>query len=330
MEEKLQLIGQSTPIKVVQEQIKKVAHSHSSVLILGASGTGKELVARLIHQSSHREKKQFVAVNCAAIPADLLESELFGHEKGAFTGAVQTRIGRFEIAQGGTLLLDEIGDMPLAMQVKLLRILQEKSFERIGSNKSIKTDARVIAATNKNLESLIEAGQFREDLYYRLNVYPIEIPALKDRPEDVPLLLDFYLAQFNQANQNQNTISEAARAILASYDWPGNVRELSNFVERFSLIHQNKMILPEDLPEKFLQLKPCNAKTEQFSSIWAHGPHFEWPLDLKDVLQNLEIDLIKKALLESGAIVSHAADKLGIKRTTLVEKIKKYGLGHQA
>jgi sigma-54 specific flagellar transcriptional regulator A len=242
--------GLSAPMRAIRRMIEQVAPTSSNVLILGESGTGKEMVARHIHELSPRRGRSFVPVNCGAIPADLLESELFGHEKGAFTGALGTRIGRFQFAEGGTMFLDEIGDMSLQMQVKLLRVLQERSFERVGSNRSIHCDVRIIAATHRNLEGAIVRGAFREDLFYRLNVFPLELPPLRARMSDLPLLIE--TLQKSHLKQGQRlSLSSAAMACLMSYSWPGNVRELSNLLERLSILFPRHVVQAHDLPERY-------------------------------------------------------------------------------
>ncbi len=243
------LIGCSAGIKRVQHLIDRVAMKSTSVLILGESGTGKELVARSLHALSRRATGPFVALNCAAIPLELLESELFGHEKGAFTGAIGTRQGRFELASGGTLFLDEIGDMPAGMQAKLLRVLQEQVFERVGSNRSIKANVRIVAATHQDLEKAMHRGSFREDLFYRLNVFPIDIPPLRERKEDIPLLVDYFIEQHGRAHSSVMKMEPKSLNALIHYDWPGNVRELANVIERLMILYPNQNIAPKDLPQ---------------------------------------------------------------------------------
>jgi len=330
------LVGTSRGVQVVRELMAQVADKDVSVLITGQSGTGKEVVARNLHYNSHRRNKPFVPVNCGAIPAELLESELFGHEKGAFTGAFTARAGRFELAEGGTLFLDEIGDMPLNMQVKILRVLQEKMFERIGGNKTIPTDVRIIAATHKNLEEMIIDGSFREDLYYRLNVFPIEMPALKDRVEDIPLLINELISRMETEKRGSIRFNSAAILSLCRHEWPGNVRELANLVERLSIMHPYDVIGVQELPKKYqhveieddlfqleeggAQLAPTLAGLDSPALLPING------IDLKDYLGNLEKSLIKQALDESSGVVARAAEKLRIRRTTLVEKVRKYGL----
>ncbi len=339
------LAGNSQAIKQTRELIDQVAGSDATVLILGESGTGKEVVAQALHRHSLRKDKPFVPVNCGAIPGELLESELFGHEKGAFTGALAARQGRFEMAEGGTLFLDEIGDMPMPMQVKLLRVLQERTFERVGSNKTIHCDVRVIAATHRHLEEEIKEKRFREDLFYRLNVFPIEVPALRERTEDIPYLVNDLVARMEKANRGSVRLSNAALAILMQHNWPGNVRELSNLIERLAITHPNGLVNENDLPEKFrnyqvpegieveIPLQEPEKKEEQsiqehkitslLSSV-AHLP--ENGMDLKEYLNDLESGLIKQALEECNGVVAHAAKMLNMRRTTLVEKLRKYDL----
>jgi sigma-54 specific flagellar transcriptional regulator A len=330
------LIGNSAGIARVRKLVEQVSGSDANVLILGESGTGKEVVARNLHYFSPRRDKPFVPINCGAIPAELLESELFGHEKGAFTGAITARQGRFELAEGGTLFLDEIGDMSLHMQVKLLRVLQERIFERVGGSRSIRADVRIIAATHRNLEQAIREGKFREDLYYRLNVFPIDMPPLRDRSEDVPLLIEELLRRFQHEKRISLKISHAAVDALASYQWPGNVRELANLVERLAILFPNGVVDAHDLPEKFRPQGAVPSVSAPRSAIVAGEELPVHPLslprlpreglDLKEHLSNLELTLIKQALEEAGGVVAHAAERLRLRRTTLVEKLRKYGL----
>lgn len=340
------LVGISPSVNKVRMLIEQVADSEANVLILGDSGTGKEVVARNLHYHSSRSDNPFVPVNCGAIPPDLLESELFGHEKGAFTGAISARQGRFELANGGTLFLDEIGDMPLPMQVKLLRVIQERVFERVGSNKSIKADVRIIAATHRNLESEITEGRFREDLFYRLNVFPIEMPSLSKRAEDIPLLLEELIVRMENNKRGSVRFTPAAVSVLQHYEWPGNVRELSNLVERLLIMFPNGVVDAPDLPEKYrtgLDVPVAAAKSAVIShensnntveNINSHivektNSQVLLPsegIDLKAHLLNLESNLIKQALDESNGVVAHAAQRLNMRRTTLVEKMRKYGL----
>jgi sigma-54 specific flagellar transcriptional regulator A len=325
------LVGNSRGIRDVRKLMEQVADSEATVLILGESGTGKEVVARNIHYHSSRREKPFVPINCGAIPGDLLESELFGHEKGAFTGAISARKGRFEMAEGGTLFLDEIGDMSLPMQVKLLRVLQERTFERVGSNKSIKTNVRIIAATHRDLEAQIKEGQFRDDLYYRLNVFPIEMPPLRDRAEDIPLLINELISRVEHEKRGSMRLSPAAVMALCQYDWPGNVRELANLIERLVIMYPYRVVDSKDLPAKF-QVEgaaPGEAAPAEETAVpleWYSTPRLpRGGVDLKEHLSTLEFSLIKQALDECNGVVAHAAKLLNMRRTTLVEKLRKYG-----
>lgn len=348
------LVGNSRAMKAVQRMIDQVSESDANVLILGESGTGKEVVARNLHHMSTRKEKPFVPVNCGAIPAELLESELFGHEKGSFTGAITARKGRFEMAEGGTLFLDEIGDMPLPMQVKLLRVLQERTYERVGSNKTMVANVRVIAATHRNLEDHITDGRFREDLFYRLNVFPIEMPALRERPEDIPLLINELITRVEHENRGTVRLTSSAIASLYRYQWPGNVRELANVVERLVILYPYGMVDYDDLPEKFqvdgddlpesvvtviedtptsiVVKQPDTSSESVIVKTVADEPSVELDglpedgLDLKEHLANLEYLLIKQALDEASGVVAHAANRLKMRRTTLVEKMRKYGI----
>ena len=329
------LVGHSRSITQVRKLIEKVADTDANVLILGSSGTGKEVVARNLHYYSSRRDKPFVPVNCGAIPPDLLESELFGHEKGSFTGAISARQGRFELAEGGTLFLDEIGDMPLPMQVKLLRVLQERVFERVGSNKSIKVDVRIVAATHRDLETEIAEGRFREDLYYRLNVFPIEMPDLKDRAEDTPLLIKELITRMEHEQRGSVRLTPAAITALAQYPWPGNVRELSNLMERLIIMFPYGVVDVRDLPEKFRGHVADHEDEEEYgdetfvaipASVESAMRLPRNGIDLKEHLSQLEYSLIKQALDEADGVVAHAAKRLAMRRTTLVEKMRKYGL----
>lgn len=326
------LVGSSKGIQRVRRMIEMVAGSDANVLITGESGSGKEVIARHIHYHSTRKNKPFVPINCGAIPADLLESELFGHEKGAFTGAITARQGRFEIAEGGTLFLDEIGDMSQSMQVKLLRVLQERIFERVGSNKPIKADVRIIAATHVNLEQAIEDGGFREDLFYRLNVFPIETPPLRDRIEDLPLLINDLTERLEHEGNGSIHLTPATIQSLSQYNWPGNVRELANLIERLSILYPNGNVNVSDLPEKY-QSEAVIEDTDsgdypsgspEDNGIMPRLPH--GGIDLKEHLTTLEYSMIKQALDESNWVVAHAAKRLQLGRTTLVEKMRKYNL----
>ncbi len=331
------LVGTSRKVHQVRQLMEQVADKDVSVLITGESGTGKEVVARNLHYHSARRDKPFVPVNCGAIPAELLESELFGHEKGAFTGAITARVGRFEMAEGGTLFLDEIGDMPLNMQVKILRVLQERTFERVGSNRTLTADVRIIAATHKHLEDMIESGDFREDLYYRLNVFPIEMPALRERVEDIPLLINELIARLEKEKRGSLRMNSAAIMSLCRHNWPGNVRELANLVERLAIMHPYGVIGVQELPKKFRYVDDYdeNRPVEDtgMPSAIPGLVGLDAPallpvngIDLKDYLSNLEKQLIQQALDEAGGVVARAAEKLRIRRTTLVEKVRKYGL----
>jgi sigma-54 specific flagellar transcriptional regulator A len=343
--------------------IAQVAESDATVLILGESGTGKEVVANALHDASLRSGKPFVPINCGAIPAELLESELFGHEKGAFTGALNARQGRFEMAEGGTLFLDEIGDMPLSMQVKLLRVLQERTFERVGGNKTLHCDVRVIAATHRHLEEEIRNNRFREDLFYRLNVFPIEMPPLKHRTDDIPVLIEDLITRMAQGNRGFVKLTPNALATLMHYEWPGNVRELANLIERLAIIYPKSQVDVDDLPEKFKQHRVDNINiedlfledeisddeikvrplivenlsgttTSEMHDLMRHHEYVpeiltqlpEEGIDLKEYLNTMELDLIRQALDECNGVVAHAAKRLNMRRTTLVEKLRKFDL----
>ncbi len=341
------LVGKGRGIQEVRRLIGQVAETDANVLILGESGTGKEVVARAIHELSARSAGPFVPINCGAIPAELLESELFGHEKGAFTGAIAARRGRFELAQGGTLFLDEIGDMPLPMQVKLLRVLQERQFDRVGGGKAVQADARVIAATHRDLEAMIRTQAFREDLYYRLNVFPIETPPLRDRADDIPLLLQELLNRHAEQHKGIIRLTQRAMESLMQYAWPGNVRELSNLIERLLILYPNQIVDVADLPGRY-RLLPCEPRDERltemderdalaavFQSPPELDPGIAIPLpmqlpqegvNLKEMLADLEVELIRQALESQDGVVARAADLLSMRRTTLVEKMKKYGM----
>lgn len=316
-----QIVGQSPPLKKVLHLIERVSDSDSTLLITGESGTGKELVAKAIHHHSPRKNKPFVPINCGAIPADLLESELFGHVKGAFTGATQSRPGRFELAKGGTLFLDEIGDLSLNLQVKLLRVLQEKRFEPVGSNRTVECDVRIIAATNVNLAEAITAGKFREDLYYRLNVIPLPLPSLHERKEDIPLLLQFFIEKFNRTKGRALTgVHRAALDVLSNYRWPGNVRELENLVERVAILKGEGLIELDDLPD-FIREQVAGPMVEDLK---VEIP--ETGMDFNSAVDAYENALILMALEKTGWNRNQAAILLKLNRTTLVEKIKKKGL----
>ncbi|MCP5141971.1 MAG: sigma-54-dependent Fis family transcriptional regulator [Gammaproteobacteria bacterium] len=360
--EGFQITGNSPAMLEVRRMIELVGPTEATVLILGDSGTGKELVARHLHEHSERANGPFVPINCGALPDNLLESELFGHEKGAFTGAITARKGRFELAKGGTLFLDEIGDMPLDMQVKLLRVLQERVFEPLGSTRTIEADVRVMAATHRNLEGQVAEGTFREDLFYRLAVIPIELPALRDRPGDVPLLISELLERASSTGRATFELSDAAMEALERCPWPGNVRELSNLVERMCVLYPYMRVGVAELPEKYrafalrqedpvrdeyaiASVEPVGKVTPESaptapatapaaasegvtstaSAVPASFP--EEGLQLKDYLGEIEEDILRKALQANDDVVAQTARKLGINRTTLIEKMRKYGLG---
>jgi sigma-54 specific flagellar transcriptional regulator A len=325
----MNIIGDSPRIKALKKLIRQVAPTEANVLIAGESGTGKEVVARAIHDLSLRADRPFVAVNCGAIPPELLESELFGHEKGAFTGAFQSRAGRFELAEGGTLFLDEIGDMPLNMQVKLLRVIQERTFERVGGTRSLVSNVRLVAATHQDLEKYIDEGKFRLDLFYRLNVFPIELPPLRERSDDIPALINEFIKRRN--NTLQQAISFAADALqtLMNHPLPGNVRELENLVERLSILYPGEEVSSEQLPARYREVLSGGAMGFQA------GPQVttaELPpipagtaqkINLKQYLASLERTLICRALEQSDWVVTRAARTLSVRRTTLIEKIRK-------
>lgn len=334
------LVGKSQAMQNIQHEIKQVATSNANVLILGESGTGKEVVARNIHYFSNRNNNNFVPVNCGAIPHDLLESELFGHEKGAFTGAITSRQGRFSMAEGGTLFLDEIGEMTMAMQVKLLRVLEERVFERVGGSSTIKADVRIIAATNRNLEEMVEQGKFREDLYFRLDVFPIQIPSLRQRIDDLPLLVNELILRLERTRQNSVRFTRDAIISMSKYDWPGNVRELANLIERMSITHPNGVVGESDLPAKIkvtalsankgLELSDLDERSIQaVCSVPGkiETPQIHFPaegFDLKTYIANIEIRIIEDALKNSDGVIAQAAKTLGLRRTTLAEKMRKY------
>jgi len=324
------LIGNSNAIERINLMIDQVSDTNASVLILGDSGTGKEVIARNIHAQSSRSNKPFVPINCGAIPAELLESELFGHEKGAFTGAISARQGRFELAEGGVIFLDEIGDMPLPMQVKLLRVLQERCYEKVGSNKTIKSDVRVIAATHRGLEELIAEGKFREDLFYRLNVFPIEVSPLRERKSDIPLLIHEMISRIERENRGSVRLSKKAIAMLQQYQWPGNVRELANLIERLAILFPHGVVDSKDLPEKYQTegfLEATETAADQPEASLSAADVDQLPsdgIDMKKYLTDIEISLIEQALSKSNNIVARAATMLNMRRTTLVEKMRKY------
>lgn len=348
------IIGQSTTLAEVFKILGKVAPTDSTVLVTGESGTGKELLVRALHTNSQRADKPFVPINCGAIPKELLESELFGHEKGAFTHAIRSRPGRFELADGGTIFLDEIGEMDLSLQVKILRVLQEKEIERVGGSGYKKVDVRIVAATNRDLEVEVQAGNFREDLYYRLNVIPLHLPPLRERGRDVLLLARHFLELFcRKKGRPMLGLAEATQRILLAYAWPGNVRELENFMERLSILVDGASVEPQDLPAKILDkvgdvsllpeldVTPAEKSSQDSVShsifVPEHAPmatpeFFAWPnlavleaqgMNLKEFLDNVENRLVDEALEKADGVKNQAAELLGIKRTTLIEKLKK-------
>jgi DNA-binding NtrC family response regulator len=314
------IIGNSESMQQVFSLIEKVADTDSTILILGESGTGKELVAKAIHYNSQRENKPLITVNCGAIPEELLESELFGHMKGAFTGAHSTKPGRFDAADGGTIFLDEIGDMSPKLQVKILRVLQERKFEPVGSTKTHEVDVRIITATNQNLEEAVKNGKFREDLFYRLNVIPINIPPLRERRSDIPLLLQHFISRYNEANERSvEGISNSAAVVLENYDWPGNVRELENLMERIIVLKGRGDVSPDDLPSHFQDIK----ERGEMGSVYLPSEG----LSFKEAVGDFEKKIIKQALDKTKGNKNKAASLLKLNRTTLVEKIKKMGIG---
>ena len=344
-------VGVSPATLRIRELVGRVSTTDATVLIQGESGTGKEVVAKLVHDLSVRADRPFIPINCGAIPGELLESELFGHEKGSFTGAVAARKGRFELAEGGTLFLDEIGDMPFAMQVKLLRVLQEKSYERVGGVKSIPCDVRIIAATHQNLETKIEENRFRADLYYRLSIFPIEIPPLRERHGDVAALITAFLKSSKTDGRGSIKFSHEAVGQLEAYGWPGNVRELSNLIERLMVLYPNQLIGEAELPSRYrstslikndsgldspqLDLLEQRAVDELFAPVdplptdGSLSVVLDEPIDLKAKLAELEHDLIIAALDQTDWVTAHAANWLKLQRTTLVEKMRKHGIRQQ-
>lgn len=315
------MIGYSASMKKVFETIKKVASSDSTVIIYGESGTGKELVARAIHFNSDRKLKPLVTVNCGAIPEDLLESELFGHEKGAFTGAIRSRIGRFELAQEGSIFLDEIGDMSPSLQVKLLRVIQERQFERIGGMKTIDADVRIVAATHRDLEEAVKEGNFREDLFYRINVIPIHLPPLRERITDIPILISHFMRTFNTMKKKKvNGLSDGAMNCMMEYSWPGNVRELQNTMEMLVVMKEEGDIDVEDLPERIHRNVSGMSQVQTGLEIPDDG------LNLNQAVTQFEKSILLKALEKSGGVKNKAAKLLKLNRTTYVEKLKRYNI----
>lgn len=312
---KCELIGNSNQMNLIRQQIQLIAKGDSRVLILGESGTGKELVARAIHAQSERNNAPFIEVNCAAIPQELIESELFGHEKGAFTGAIEKKIGKFEIANGGTLFLDEIGDMSLLTQAKLLRVIETQRFQRVGGTKEIKVDVRIISATNKDLTEEIKKGNFREDLYYRLNVVPIFIPPLRERKEDIPELISYFVSEYvNEKGWKEKVFTERAIKLLQNYDWPGNVRELKNAVERLMIMTLSDLIDIEDIERTgIIRRKIIENNYFQYNS-------------LREARDAFERDFIMKKLRENNWNMSKTAELIGIERSNLYKKIRSLGI----
>ncbi|MEW6559891.1 MAG: sigma-54 dependent transcriptional regulator [Pseudomonadota bacterium] len=348
------LLGESAPMRLLREQVRRVAQTDSTVLVLGESGTGKELVARAVHAWSPRAARPFVAVNCGAIPGELMESELFGHERGAFTGALNARKGRFELAGRGTLFLDEIAEMSPPLQVKILRVLQEKSFERVGGSEVLASQARIVAATHRDLEQQIGLGRFREDLYYRLNVFPVQVPPLRERGEDILQLAEHALQRLEAQGLGRLRFGEGVQQALLRYRWPGNVRELQNLMERLLILHAGSIVRLADLPPKLRSgsdLEIADGGVEEQAAI-AAPPEDEQDglkalmaamvepaltpvlpeegMDLRAYLEQIERSLIEQALERSRYVIAHAAQHLGLRRTTLVEKIRKYGLDTEA
>ena len=324
------LVGESLAIQTIYKTIEKVSQTDSTILLTGESGTGKEVVARAIHDNSLRASGPWVVVNCGAIPSELMEAELFGHVKGAFTGATQSRLGRFEMAQGGTLFLDEVGEMPHHLQVKLLRVLQMKQFEPVGSSKTLEADVRIIAATNRDLEDAVQKREFREDLYYRLNVIPIKIPPLRERKTDIPLLVKYFVHQFNvKAGYSVEPPAGQILDALTNYDWPGNVRELQNLMERLIILKGQGTFDLGDLPhrvfQKYAESRPAGAGA---LSEWEF-PKMALPnsgLDLKAIVAAFENHLVDQALARTKGNKNRASELLQMNRTTLVEKLRKRGM----
>ncbi len=342
-------IGRSKPVADLLEFVSRVARSDSTVLIMGESGTGKERIARILHEGSSRASAPFVPVNCGAIPEGLMESELFGHEKGAFTGAVMGRPGRFEIAEGGTIFFDEVGELPLPLQVKLLRVLQDKVYERVGGSRPRTANVRVLAATHRNLEEMTGSGNFREDLFYRLSVIPVEIPPLRKRTEDIPLLIEFFIRRWKEEGRGAPiSFSPSVLKTLKMYEWPGNVRELENVMERLLVLSAGETIGIKDLPEKITRNIPPEPLTQSYPNgpeelLSADSPESFFDRSSRDPLsvaekllgkdfslssfmEDLERTILLQALERSGGNRSKAAEILGINRTTLIEKIRRFGI----
>ena len=317
------IIGHGPAMQKIFRIVEKVAISDTTIMLNGDTGTGKGLIARAIHLASDRNEKPFVQINCGATPEGLLESEFFGYRRGAFTGATADKAGKFEMAKGGTIFLDEIGDMSADLQVKVLRVLEEGEFERVGGHETIKTDARIIAATHRDLEEEVQKGNFREDLFYRLYVIPILLPTLKERRDDIPYLVSYFLEEFRRKKEDIPTkISDKAMKILVNYSWPGNVRELRNLIERMVVLNEGEEILPEDLPEKLR--RESGRQTPQGLEVNGEGISFS------TAVSEFEKALIISALEKTNWVKNKAAQLLKIKRTTLVEKIKRYKLGQDS
>jgi DNA-binding NtrC family response regulator len=312
------ILGKSKGMKDIFKMVKQIADSKSTVLIMGESGTGKELISRAIHYNSNRKNYPFVTINCAAIPETLIESELFGHEKGAFTNAIEKKLGRFEVAHQGTLFLDEIGELSLTTQAKILRFLEEKEFNRVGGSKTIKVDVRLITATNKDLNQMIKKGGFREDLYYRINVVPIVIPPLRERKEDIPILIDHFINKFSvENNKNVKGINKDALEFLMQYEWPGNVRELENLIERVIALTSNEYIPANELPYSFKNIPKINGLKESV---------LDGKVSFLQAEEEFEKEVILDALKRTNYIQSHAAEILGISRRILKYKMDKLGI----
>jgi DNA-binding NtrC family response regulator len=312
------IVGKSKVMEDVFKIVRQIADSKSTVLIMGESGTGKELISRAIHYNSNRRNFPFVTINCAAIPETLIESELFGHEKGAFTNAIEKKLGRFEVAHEGTLFLDEIGELSLATQAKILRFLEEKEFNRVGGSKTIKVDVRLITATNKELTQLLKKGSFREDLYYRINVVPIIIPPLRERKEDIPLLIDHFIRKFNEENnKNVKGVSKEALELMMNYEWPGNVRELENLIERVIALTPNEHIQPNELPLSLINISKINGLKEYI---------LDGKVPFLKAEEEFERGIILDALKRTNYVQSHAAEMLGISRRILKYKMDKLGI----
>jgi DNA-binding NtrC family response regulator len=318
--ERTGIIGTSRQTLEIFEAIKRVAPTTTTIMITGETGTGKELVADAIHYNSPRKNNPLIKINCAAIAETLMESELFGYEKGAYTGAVITKPGKFELAHKGTLFLDEVGEIPRDMQVKLLRVIQEQEFERVGGLRTIKVDVRIIAATNQNLLQQVQAGNFREDLYYRLNVFPIDVPPLRERKEDILPLVDYFMDKFNKKLGLSVAVDSEVKEMLLRYEWPGNIRELENLIERMMLLAQNNIITLQEIPGEF--------KTAVDKAIITQTDNSKKPFKdfMRNHMENVERQMIIKCLEESGGNVTKAAKELGLSRKGLQLKMIKYGL----